>query len=152
MLPQQRQQTGENLSTTRAAEFAVNGQQPDFADRSAGGQVRIEIGNFLIKRERTVAPRRQHADNLLVVETNEVGVLRVKLVHEPMGRRGVVLRNFLDEGAVVQAMDLLELPVFRGKFEHEGGTRGTHDLVCCGFADIARRADQAGNSARMFCR
>ena len=74
----------------------------------------------MIERERAAAADREHAREFFPGETDQVGVLGVKLVHEPFGRRTLVLRNFLNEGFVVKPVDLFELPVFRREFENEG--------------------------------
>ena len=84
-----------------------------------GRQVRIEFRQFLVERERPVAAHGQHPDEFLVAEADQIGVLGVKFVHEPLDGGRLMLRDFLDEGPVVQAVNLLELPVFRRQFEYQ---------------------------------
>jgi hypothetical protein len=45
----------------------------------------------------------------------------MKFVHQPLRGRGLVLRNFFHERLVVEAMNLLEFPVFTGEFENQRG-------------------------------
>jgi len=52
-------------------------------------------------------------------EANEVGVLSVEFVHQPLRWRALVLRDFLHERFVVQPMDLFKLPVFGSEFKNE---------------------------------
>ena len=112
MLPEQRQDALQHLAAARAAEFFLDGKQPDFADGPARRQMGIEVRQFLVERERPVAAHGEHPDELLVLQTDEIRVLRVKLVHEPLGGRRLVLRDFLDEGLVVEPVNLLKFPIF----------------------------------------
>ena len=112
----------------------------------------VEVGNFLIERERAIATRGQHAHDFLIVQADEIGVLSVKLVHEPVRGGRLVLRNFLHERPVVETMDHLELPVFGSEFEHEGRTWLAHGFVCCGLSEGRRLNVSTGNCSTIFSR
>src|SRR6185437_1888838 len=71
---------------------------------------------------------------------NQVGVFRVKLVHQPVRRRGLVLRDFLDEGFVVQPMNLLELPIFVGGLKRQ--------RLACAHKDLSVSAGRCRRSTR----
>jgi hypothetical protein len=43
----------------------------------------------------------------------------VKFVHQPFMRRALVLRDFLHERLVVQAMNLFKFPIFSREFKNE---------------------------------
>ena len=84
-----------------------------------GGRYESSSRQFLIERERPVAAHGQHADEFLVAEADQIGVLGVELVHQPLVGGRLVLRNFLDEGPVIEPVNLLELPVFRRQLEYQ---------------------------------
>ncbi len=119
MLPEQREDALQHLAAPRPAEFLFDGEQADFADLAVRRQVGVEVGKFLVEREWPVASHREHAGEFLIAETDQVRIFRVELVHQALRRRRLVLRNLLDECAVVEPVNLLELPVVRGDLEHE---------------------------------
>jgi hypothetical protein len=73
----------------------------------------------LIERERAVATDGEHADESFARETDQIGVLGVKFVDEPLRLRSVMLGNFLGERFIVEPVDLLELQIFRGGLEDQ---------------------------------
>ncbi len=43
----------------------------------------------------------------------------MKFIHEPLRGRGLVLGDFLDEGLVIEPVNLLEFPIFRRGLERQ---------------------------------
>ena len=83
--------------------------------------MRVEVFEFLVKRERPIAAHGEHARQSPPAEANQVSVLGVEFVHQPVRWRGLMLRNLLNEGFVVEPMDLLELPILSREFEDQRG-------------------------------
>ena len=119
MLPEQRQNTLQNLAAARPAEFFLEGEQPNFTNGPAPRQVDVEVGQFLVEGKRPVAAHGEHADQFLILQTNQVRVFRVKFIHEPLRGRGLMLRDFLDEGFVIEPVNLLEFPIFGRGLERQ---------------------------------
>jgi hypothetical protein len=101
-------------------------EQPALHGFAAGRQMGIEIGDFAVERKGPLAPDRHHAHDLAVAQHDEVGVFGVESVDQLAIRVGRVLRDLLDEGAVVEPVDLLELPRFRGDLDPKFRGRGFH--------------------------
>ena len=114
---------------------------------------RAELGEPVrFDRAKTApAAHGKHPDEFLVAETNQIGVLGVKFVHEPLGGGRLVLRNFLNEGLVIQAVNLLEFPVFGCNFEYQRFL-WIHNLVDSGFGIIPRRASSPAISSPILPR
>ena len=69
-----------------------------------------------------------HAQHLVGATADEVGVVVVEAIHQrPAGNR-LMLGDFLDEGTVVEPMNLLELRFFGGDLELKWGGH-THSLL-----------------------
>ena len=83
--------------------------------------MRVEVFEFLVKRERPIAAHGEQARQFPPAEANQVGVLGVEFVHQSVRWRGLMLRNLLNEGFVVEPMDLLELPILSREFEDQRG-------------------------------
>src|SRR5207247_825953 len=58
-----------------------------------------------------------HAHHALVPEHDEVNILMVEFVDESAGAGGLVLRDFVDEGTVIETMHLLEFLFRFGSFK-----------------------------------
>src|SRR5579875_420372 len=82
-------------------------------------QVTVQIGQLLVKGERAFAPHCQHPNEFPITQANEIGVLAVKLIHQSLGGRTLVLRNLLNESLVVEPMNGFELPILRSEFENQ---------------------------------
>ena len=102
MLPKQCEDALEDLSAT---EFFIDGEQTNFADFAASGQIGIEILEFLIEREGAIATNGQHAGQLASAQTNKIRVFGMKFIYEPMGGLGFVLRDFFNKRFVIEPMD-----------------------------------------------
>src|ERR1019366_3865776 len=87
----------------------------------------------------------------LVAETNQMGVLGVEFVHEPLAGRRLMLRDFLDEGLVNEPVNLLEFPVFRRNLEYQRFL-WVHNFGDSGFGTTPGRADSAAISSPIFLR
>src|SRR5208282_4469538 len=87
----------------------------------------------------------------LMAEADQVGVLGVEFVHEPLGRRRLMLGNFLDEGLVIEPVNLLEFPILARAFEHQRFLCA-HNFVCSGLDATSRRASSAAISSAKFRR
>src|SRR6185437_7214591 len=147
MLPEQSE---DSLQYLGAAEFFLDGQQANFANRASGGTVRVEILQLLIERKWARATHGEHSDELLSRETDEIGIFRVKFVDETMGGRSVMLRNFLNECFVVEPVNLLELPIFVGGFKGQRLPCAHNDLSLS--ASIWRRSRRLEISSAIFLR
>ena len=88
---------------------AVDSKQTDLDDPAVGWQVAFEVRQLAVQRERTSAAPRDHADQGPAVETDCICVLGMESIHQPSRFVGRMLRNLLDESAVVQPEDGLEL-------------------------------------------
>jgi hypothetical protein len=77
---------------------------------AAWRQMAIEIGQLAVKRERPLRAKHDHADESRTTRRDDIGVLVMEAVDEATLGVRRMLRNFLDEGLVVEAMDRLELP------------------------------------------
>ena len=84
-------------------------QQTHFHHFAVGWQVLVQVFNLLVERKGTLAAAGNHADQMLAVQTYGVGVFAMEAIDQPLLRIGGVLRDFLDEALVVEAMDGLEL-------------------------------------------
>ena len=74
-------------------------------------QVSVQIVQFVVERERPFVMSTDHSHNAPPLHADEVGVVPVELVYQPFVWVLRMLRNLLDEGTVVERVDLLELPV-----------------------------------------
>ena len=68
-----------------------------------------------------------HAHELFAVQANGVGVLSVDFVHQPLLGIARVLRNFFDEGFVIESVNRFKLPGFGSDLEFQRGLNA-HDL------------------------
>jgi hypothetical protein len=87
-------------------------------------KVRIEVGELLVEGEGAVEMDRDHADDVTGLDADEVFVAVMKAIDQHAVGIGVMLGDFLDERAVVQAVNLLELPGLGGHFEDEAACAG----------------------------
>ena len=115
-------------------EFGDDGEQPHLHRLAARRQKRVEIRQLAVERERPAVPEGEHADELAAVERNHVEVFMVKPIDEASFGVRSVLGYLLDEGAIIELVDLFELPRFRGDFDPEVGTRSFHGRENAGFA------------------
>nr|WP_192881170.1 hypothetical protein [Ereboglobus luteus] len=98
------------------ARIGLDGEQAHFAGGTAGGQVCVEIGELAVDGKGARAANGEHSHEAAILQANDVGVFSVKTIHEALvGVRGV-LGDFLDEGAVIEAVDLLNFPIFGRDF------------------------------------
>ncbi len=98
------------------AELGDHGEQPAFDRLASRGQVGVEIRHLGVEGERPLVAQGHHGYELPALERDDVGVLGVEPIDQPSLRILCVLRDLLDEGPVVELVDLLELPGFRGNF------------------------------------
>ena len=69
----------------------------------------IQVFEFRVQRERTPGTDGQHPDNALLCQTDNISILVVKLIDQtPVCIRGM-LGDLLDEGAVIQLVNLFKL-------------------------------------------
>ena len=87
----------------RAAEFFLDLRASEFRKWSAGGEDRNQDSRVFESSENGRRHGRRACRRIFSGQTNQVGIFRVKLVHQTMRGRGMVLRNLLDEGFVIQA-------------------------------------------------
>ena len=116
-----------------------------------GGRYESRLGTFWSSENGRPAAHGEHADEFLVAETNQIGVLGVEFVHEPLGGGRLMLRDFLDEGPVIQAVNLLEFPVFGRELEYQRFL-WIHNFGDSGFGATPRRADSTAISSPIFLR
>src|SRR2546426_12209129 len=83
----------------------------------------VDIAELFVEREGTLVPHGHHADELVGVEGDEVGVFVVETVHQSFLRIGRVLRNFFYERLVVEPENLFELRFIGGNFETQSSLR-----------------------------
>ena len=84
----------------------------DFADTTTRWKVGVEVFQFLVQRKRSLVSDGDHAKQSIPLKTDKVRVLVVESVRQDTCWIRWMLRNFLNEGSVVEAEDLFELPVF----------------------------------------
>jgi hypothetical protein len=111
---------GEATKDLGIAELLFDGKQTDFAYAAAGGQMGIQVWDFLIEGKRTAAAGGNHANDPLPGNANKIGVFEVEFIHQAWSARGLMLRDFLHEGFIIQLMNLFELPVLGCHFKLQG--------------------------------
>src|SRR5258708_17544034 len=85
------------------------GKQANLARRTVRRQVSVEVGEFLIERERAPRAQRDHSNDVFLVLADHVLVFSVEPVDQPAVIAHRVLRYLRRERLMVQAKDLLEL-------------------------------------------
>ena len=135
------QQLEQPLEHHPVAMARKHGQQTDLANPAAGRQVTVDVAELFVERERSFVPYRHHADELVAIQRDEIGVLVVETVHQPLLRVRRVLGDFLDEGFVIETENLLELRFSGGHFKSQGllrvhGCRGTARLSLLSFRPV----------------
>ena len=113
-----REQAGEDAG---AAHIGAHGQEADFAEAGALrlGEVGFQAAEFFVQGEGAAVADADHTEEFGAAAADVVDVFVVEPVHQEAGVVGGVLGDFLDEGGVVEAVDVLELPVLVGLFEGE---------------------------------
>jgi hypothetical protein len=102
-----------------AAPGRLDREQPDLADPRAGRKEGAQRRQLLVERERAPSAQHEHADQLLARQADQVAVLRMEAIGLAPLRIRCVLRDLLDEAAVVEAVDRLELGVAVGDLEDQ---------------------------------
>ena len=121
------------------AVIPFDGKEPELADRTAGGQVGIQVFELLVEREGVPGSNGHHADHPITEEANDVRILMMELVDPSPEPVRSVLRNFLYEGLVVQSVDLREFPRLGCDFEPEWRTCVHCPLLFFRFAPMSGR-------------
>ena len=114
------EQAGEHAG---AAQVGAHGQEADFAEAGAFGlgQVGFQVAQLFVQGEGAAVADADHSHEFGAAPADEVGIFVVEAVDEDAGFVGGMLGDFLDEGGVVEAVDVLELPVLVGLFENQAG-------------------------------
>jgi len=128
-----RQQVHEPVEDSPPTMFRFNCQQPDLTGLATRREVAVEVRQLVIQGEWPLRAPCHHPDHAPLLHTDPIGVLLVKLVDEPSLGIWRMLGDLFDEGAVVEAMDLGELP-FRGRQPEMQSFLGVHGV---GFKDLS---------------
>ena len=112
VLPKQRQDTLEHL---RSSKLLFNCQR-DPANFCHSGAGRNPIGKPGVQRKRPISPDRQHCHQLIPAQGNQISILFMKLIHQPLRWRTLVLRNLFYKGSVVQPDGSVQIPNLHSQF------------------------------------
>ena len=127
MLGEQADQAGEDQPV---AVILLDREQAHLEHLVAGRQVGVEAGHFLVERKRPLPPAGHHAHQAFAVQADGVGVVGVKLVHQPLLGVPRMLGDLLHERLVIQAVDRLEFPGPGCNLESQGRFRLLHSVLC----------------------
>ena len=97
-----------------------HGEEPQLHRPASGREPLIEIRQLGIEGKRPTPPHGEHGDDASIPHSDQVGIFRVKLIHEKTCRARCVLRDFLHERLIVEPMNLLKLVRRGGNFEYRG--------------------------------
>jgi hypothetical protein len=82
-----------------------NGKQADLAEIFMRRQIAVEPFQFTVERERSLTSHCHHANQIVVMQSNNVSVLTVKPVDQSPFNVRRMLRDLFDESPVIEFMD-----------------------------------------------
>src|SRR5262245_21752112 len=134
-------QIHEPLEDHRLAMGRPHRQEPQLADTPAGGKVRIHVLELLIERKRPLAADRNHPDDVVALDGNEVGILVVEAIDMAPVWTGAVLWNLLHERLVSEPENLLVFRRVGGNPELDrAGARHDECGIITGYEGTSRGA------------